>query len=498
MSTAILALFSVAQVPASDAWTFDVNTWFALAPLIALTSGALLALLFDVLPPLVKLRPVAFFGGIAAAAGFQLALLAGDTVPGLVLEGSYLADRVTASWGLIFLTSLVLAQLFGARYYREERPYVPEHDILMLCSVIGMTIVAGAQDLLTFFIGLELLSVPLYALASFRRVRNASVEAGLKYFVLGAFMAGVFLFGTALVYVGTGTFALAELRALTEHSPIVLMGLGLVLASLFFKLSAFPFHLWTPDVYQGSPTPVTALMATGTKAAAFAFLLNAAGVLPRSAAATVAVVALATMAIGNLGALVQSDLKRLLAYSGIAHAGTLLLVVAGLLASDPARFLELESGAYQAALYYMAAYVFTAGGAFGLIALLEADGERFTNLDSRRGLARRRPGIAAAMTLFMLSLGGIPATGGFLGKWFVFSVALQAELYVVAAIGVLLSVVALAYYLRVIVAMYMQPATEGQAPPVTNRFGASIGLAVCSAMVLLLGLAPGLFLGTVL
>lgn len=478
------------------ALAFDANTWLALAPLLALGSGALLALLFDVLGPLQKLRPLAYFGGIAAAFGFHLDAILGEGTPGLVLGGSYLADRVTAAWGLLFLVSIVLAQLFGARYYREERRYVPEHDILMLCSVIGMTIVAGAQDFLTFFIGLELLSVPLYALASFRRVRSDSVEAGLKYFLLGAFMAGVFLYGAALVYVGTGTLSLSSLEELAELPPTAILGLGLVLASLLFKISAFPFHLWAPDVYQGSPTPVTTLMATGTKAAAFAFLLSATGALPRSAAGTLVVVALLTMAVGNLGALMQSDLKRLLAYSGVAHAGTLLLVVAGLLAGDPARVGDLEPGALRAALYYMAAYVFTAGGAFGLVALLEADGERFTRLDSLRGLARRRPGIAAAMTLFMLSLGGIPATGGFLGKWFVFALALEAELYVAAALGVLLSVLALAYYLRVVVAMYMQPEPEGQAPPLTQRAEANVGLWLCAAMVLLLGLAPGLFLGS--
>ncbi len=477
------------------ALAFDANTWFALAPLIALASGALLALLLDVVPPLRALRPVAFYGGLAAAFGFQLAVLLGDEAPGLVLDGSYLVDRISAAWGLLFLVSIVLAQLFGARYYREERAFVPEHDILMLCSVIGMTIVAGAQDLLTFFIGLELLSVPLYALASFRRARAESVEAGLKYFLLGAFMAGVFLYGAALVYAGTGTLSLAALQEISEPPALALLGLGLVVASLLFKISAFPFHLWAPDVYQGSPTPVTTLMATGTKAAAFAFLLNASGALPRSAAGAVAVVALVTMAVGNLGALVQTDLKRLLAFSGVAHAGTLLLVVVGLLAGDPARVAELEQGALRAALYYMAAYVFTVGGAFGLIALLEADGERFTRLESLRGLAHRRPAIAGAMALFMLSLGGIPATGGFLGKWFVFALALQAELYAVAAVGVLLSVVALAYYLRVVIAMFMQPEPEGQAPPLTNRLSASVGLSICAAMVLLLGLAPGWFLG---
>jgi len=263
--------------------------------------------------------------------------------------------------------------------------------------------------------------------------------------------------------------------------------------SVFFKISVFPFHLWVPDVYEGAPTPVTALMATGTKAAAFAFLLNATFLLPASAAMTIAVIAIVTMALGNLGALVQTDVKRMLAYSGIAHAGTVLLVVAAALAGDPQ-----PGGALDAALFYMAAYVFTAAGAFGLLALLEREGEHFTSLDSLRGLARNRPYVAAAMTLFMLSLGGIPLTGGFLGKYLVFYAAVRADLIGVAVVGVLLSVVALGYYLRVIVAMYMQPAPEGltrqgEASPVA-LVPATFAAAACAALVLLLGVLPGWFL----
>ena len=203
------------------------------------------------------------------------------------------------------------------------------------------------------------------------------------------------------------------------------LGIALIAASLFFKISVFPFQLWVPDVYQGSPTPVTALMATGTKAAAFAFLLNITFLLPDQAALSVAILALITMAVGNLGALVQEDVKRMLAYSGIAHAGTLLLAIAAALAGSGD--LDLDRAARDAALFYMGAYLFTAAGAFGLIALVEKQSDGSATLTSLRGLARRRPGVAAAMTLFMLSLGGIPATGGFLGKWMVFVAAVDCR-----------------------------------------------------------------------
>jgi NADH-quinone oxidoreductase subunit N len=352
-----------------------------------------------------------------------------------------------------------------------------------------MVIMAGARDLLVFFVGLELLSVPLYALSGFRRARRESVEAGLKYFVLGAFAAAIYLMGSALVYAATGTLTLARMHPADLEAPLAVAGGALILGSLFFKVSVFPFHLWVPDVYQGAPSPVTTFMATGTKAAAFAFLLPVALVLPTQAAGLVAAIALLTMAAGNLGALVQTDLKRLLAYSGIAHAGTMLLALAGDLRGDPQ-----IGAAGQAVLFYMAAYVFTAGGAFGLITVLEAQTGNPVTIESVRGLARRRPGVAAALALFMLSLGGIPATGGFLGKWLVFSVAVRSEMIAVAVVGVLLSVVALGYYLRIVVAMYMQPEVEGRAVPAEPRPLASAAALVCAAVVLVLGILPGWFL----
>lgn len=466
---------------------FTETATLALSPFLALTAGVIVLLLADILPGLSGLRRLVFVATIATAFAFEARILAAPKA--LVFASTLASNPATAAWGLLFLSSALIAWAFSQRYYKEESALATEHDVLILCSTAGMMLMAGAQDLLLFFIGLELLSVPLYTLAGFRRTRNDSVEAGLKYFVLGAFAAAIFLFGAALFYTSTGSISLQEMRGLSAGEPLALCGVALIASSLFFKISVFPFHLWVPDVYQGSPTPVTALMATGTKAAGFAFLLNAAFLMPRSASALLALVALFTMAAGNLGALVQTDVKRMLAYSGIAHAGTLLLAVAGALAGDPE-----EGGALHAAIYYMAAYVFTAGGAFGLVALLESETGGAVTIESLRGLARRRPVIAAAMALFMLSLGGIPATGGFLGKYFVFAVAVRAHLIPVAVIGILLSIVALAYYLRVVVAMYMQPAVEGRTFAVEQRLFSTLAAGVCAAMVILLGILPAWFL----
>ncbi len=461
--------------------------WIGGAPLLCITIGILLGLLAEIVPAFQPARGAAFAVSLLAALVFELRLIAEPV--GVVFQGTFAADRTSAMWGVLFVFSGLLAWLYGQRYYKTEKPFVAEHDLLMLCSVLGMMVMAGAEDLLTFFVGLELLSVPLYALASFQRIKNRSVEAGLRYFLLGAFAAGLFLYGASLIYTETGTITLEGLREVGVNTKLGVLGVALVASALFFKVSVFPFHFWVPDVYQGAPTPVTTFMATGTKAAGFAFLLKIAFLLPESAAITLAVISLVTMAIGNLGALVQTDLKRLLGYSSVAHAGTLLLVVTAALVGDPD-----PEGPLRAALYYMAAYVFTAAGAFGLVAVLEGDGEHFTKLASLRGLGQRRPILASALSVFMLSLGGFPATGGFFGKYYVFSSTLRADLLFVSVIGVLLSVVALGYYLNVVLTMWMKPEPEGQAPPVAYRPSASFATGVCLFLVFALGLAPGWFL----
>ena len=466
---------------------FDAQALLALRPMFWLAIGVMALLLAGVFDGLREARGPLVLGALALAAVGELRIFASE--PGLVLGGMLAADRTTAAWGLLFLVSTLFAWLFSRQYYREDKPFETEHDVLMLVTPIGMMLMAGAQDLITFFLGLELLSIPLYALAAFRRNRARSIEAGLKYFLLGAFAAALFLYGAALVYNGTGTLAFGELRSADLSGRLTGAGIALIAASLFFKISVFPFQLWVPDVYQGSPTPVTALMATGTKAAAFAFLFNMAFLLPASAALGVALVALITMAVGNLGALVQDDVKRMLAYSGIAHAGTLLLALAASLATGG----ELHAEAVRAALFYMGAYTFTAAGAFGLLGVLEKDSDGTTTLSSLRGLAGRRPGVAGALAVFMLSLGGIPATGGFLGKWFVFATSVRAGLLAVSIVAILLSVVALGYYLRVVVAMYMEPEGEPHAPA-PRRLPTTVAASLCVALVVLMGVLPGWFL----
>jgi NADH-quinone oxidoreductase subunit N len=462
----------------------------ALAPLLALGLGVILFLLCDVIDFLRAARAPCFVLALAAATFAELRILLGERAPGLVFEGTYLADRGSALWGLLFLAATLLAWLVSRGYYRESRPFLPEHDVLLLTTPIGMMLMVGARELVVFFVGLELLSIPLYALCAFRRMRAESVEAGVKYFLLGSFSSALFLYGAALLYAAAGTLDLARLAEHDLTTPLALAGLALIAASLFFKVAVFPFQLWAPDVYQGSPTPVTALMATGTKAAAFGFLIaQLMPLLPASGRTTVALLALVTMLLGNLGALVQTDLKRMLAYSSVSHAGTLLLLVAaGMGAPD-------THGALRAALYYLGGYLFTAMGAFGCLALFEAHGSRYTRLENLRGLARSRPFVSALLALFLLSLGGIPATAGFLGKWFVFAVLVEQHMILVAVLGALLSTVALGYYLRVIVVLYMQAPPEELEPPRTNRLSASLAGAVCGAFVLAMGLYPSFFLG---
>ena len=464
------------------------GAFHGLGALFAVAFGIVLLLLAEILPGAAKLRPAIFVATLVVAFLGELHLL--DEPAGIVLGGSYIADASTAAWGMVFLCATAIAWVFGRGYYTVEKPFQGEHDVLMLCSLLGMLLMAGSGDLLSFFIGLELLSVPLYALCGFRRARNDSVESGLKYFLLGAFGSALFLYGAALVYADTGTISLLELGNADTSDSLSLIGYALITSALLFKAGVFPFHFWIPDVYQGAPTPVTTFMATGTKAAAFAFLLKMAFVLPAGAVASLSWIALITIALGNLGALVSRDLKRMLALSGVAHAGILLLAVVSCLKTGNVALAE------EAAIYYMAAYVFSAGGAFGLIALLESKTGEPTTLDSIKGLGARRPGMAAAMAVFMLSLAGIPATGGFLGKYFVFStLVVQADMAGAAIIAILLSVIALGYYLRVIIAMWMEPADEVATLPAEPKRLGGAAAAVCVAMVFLLGVLPDLFLG---
>jgi len=465
----------------------------ATAPMAWLVIGLLVHLTCGLFQRTERLQPFVFVGALVAAFLAELNLLAAGADPVHVLGGTLLSDRSTALWGCIFLLSTGLTWVFSIGYYQKDRAYKPEHDALLLAAPVGMMLMVGAANLVVFFVGLETLSIPLYALAAFRRARADSIEAGVKYFLLGSFASAFLVYGASLLYADSGTLDVARLMAANHPTSISAVGAALLASGLFFKVSVFPFHLWVPDVYEGSPTPIAALMATGTKAAAFGFLIRAAHLLPEEAATTVATVAIITMLVGNLGAMAQDDLKRMLAYSGIAHAGTVLLLVAASLAAP-----ALTPVAIGAAIFYMGAYLFAATGAFGVVSTLEADGDACRKIESLRGLAQSRPGLCAALVVFLLSLAGIPATGGFMGKWFVFSTLVSSEFIGFAVLGIVLSVVAVAYYLRVVVVMTMHPADSDPGAPAGLMRPRIVGYATafCCILSLAMGLAPGWFLGS--
>ncbi len=389
----------------------------------------------------------------------------------------------------LFLLAGLLAVPLAIDYTRRRGIARGEYYSLLLFSVAGMMLMAVAADLIVVFLALELLSIPLYVLAAFAWPLADSEESGMKYFLLGAFASAFLVYGTALAYGATGTTNLRGILAafqagLADPTLLAIAG-ALVLVGIGFKVAAVPFHMWTPDVYHGAPTSAVAFMAVGAKAAGFSVLLRMVLVgLPFSAPVWTTIlggIAGLTMIWGNLAAIVQTNIKRMLAYSSIAHAGYLMLaMVAG--AAAPA-----SSQVVGATLFYLLAYTVTTIGAWGVVMVLERSDGSGTSIDDYAGLARRRPWIALAMGVFMLSLIGVPPTLGFLGKFFVFGVALRAGLLGLAIVGVLTSLVSAYYYLRVVVVMYMragEPESRSE-----GLLTAAVGLTALATFVL--GLIPG-------
>jgi NADH-quinone oxidoreductase subunit N len=348
---------------------------------------------------------------------------------------------------------------------------------------------ASAAELMTAFVGLETSSISTYILASFRRDVPRSNESALKYFLLGSFATAFFLYGIALVYGATGTTQLARMTfpAAPGGERLLDLGLALMLVGLAFKIAVAPFQLWTPDVYEGAPAPVTALMASGPKAAAFALLLRILASV--SAAGTfwfwaLWISAALTMFVGNLAAVAQTNVKRMLAYSSVSHAGYMLVALAAAAATD-----QVELGV-AAVLYYLAVYALMKLGAFILVSQLGGESERHMEIDDFRGLAARQPVAAACFALFLLSLLGLPVTAGFLGKFYIFNAALASRLVWLAVLLALNSVIASFYYLRVIVVMYMREPNQTW-PPVPMPWAVTFVLSVAAAGTFYLGLFPG-------
>ena len=428
--------------------------------------------------------------GMALAAGLQVLSL-GETAT--AFEGQVYVGGAAALANVIILIGSILSVALSVPYLsRLGRNYGEVHGLILFATA-GMMTLASAGSLVTLFVGLETMSVCLYVLTGLVREESTANESALKYFLLGAFSTGFFLYGLALLYGATGTMQLellAEGLALTGRTGLFLGGVGLLLVGFFFKVSAVPFHMWTPDVYQGAPTALTAFMSTASKAATFAALavVLARALPPELVGGTVqltlAAVAALTMVVGNVVALVQTNVKRMLAYSSVAHAGYIL---AGLAAGTAA--------GYGAALFYLLAYTLMNVGAFGVMGALEWDGEQGADqdLDSLAGVGYRKPWLGVAMGVFMFALTGFPPLAGFIGKYLVFAAAVDAGLVWLAILGVLASVVSGYYYLRVLVVMWMKSPDEAPdnaklAFPVAPATAVVLG--VCVVALLALGVLP--------
>jgi len=387
--------------------------------------------------------------------------------------------------GLLVLIALLSLALSPPTLDRERLPR-GEYYALLLFSTAGMMLMATATDLLVIFLALEVLSLGVYVLTGFRRNSPIAVEASMKYFLLGAFASAFFLYGIALTYGLAGTTRLDRIgRVLVGQAlhptPLQLAAMAFLLVGFSFKVSAVPFHMWTPDAYEGASPPVTGFMSTGVKAAAFAafarVFLSALAPLQADWSALLWIVAAATMIGGSLVGVVQTSVKRMLAYSSIAHAGYLLVA---LLSGGDGR---------GAILFYLAAYAVTNLGAFGIVGLLENADRGNDRISDYAGLWYARPWLAVLMTTFLLSLGGFPPFGGFVAKWYVFTAAIQAGNVWLAIIGVLTSVVSVFFYLRIVVMMYMTPATEPIVVPRVPKI-AGAALLVAALLILYLGVLP--------
>jgi NADH-quinone oxidoreductase subunit N len=391
--------------------------------------------------------------------------------------GTLTADQFALLFQFILLIVTALGILLSERYIQQKGINYGEYYALMLFSASGAMLMAASKELLLTFVGLEILSIALYILSGFARTEERSEEAAVKYFLLGAFSSGFFLYGIALIYGGTGTTLLSAMTPDKLSNPYSVAGVGLLLVGLCFKAAIVPFHSWTPDVYQGAPTSVTAFMSAGAKLGAFSALIRVLVVfLPVGVVwhDIVWVLAAATMIVGNVVAVLQTDVKRMLAYSSIAHAGYILV---GVLAGNAA--------GQSAVLFYMLVYTFMNLGAFGILILLGRTGKEYNSVRDLQGLAKTHPAAAAMMAIFMFSLAGIPPAAGFLGKFMLFSAAISAHLYGLAALGLLASVVGVFYYLMIVFRMYAYPA-EREIGAFAKAPLASFAVGFCAVATMLL------------
>jgi NADH-quinone oxidoreductase subunit N len=483
-----------------DAYRLVKPSLFALLPTAIVTISALVVLLADlfetgstrgaplgeegktIVAPYLAMIGTALGLGAVVWQAFRLERLAGSYFSGmLVIDG----------FGLfvagVVLAGTLLTLLLTVRYCRRENIQLAEYYHLILMTAVGMMLMAQSTNLVMILLGLELLSVSVYVLTGFRRTRLASIEGALKYFVLGAFSTGFFVYGIAFLYGATGTLDLVRIGEVLRGGAtpaLLLVGVGLLTVGFGFKVALVPFHMWSPDVYQGAPAPITGFMATGVKAAGFAafarVVLMTFDALADLWVPVLWTFAILTMFVGNIAAIRQDDIKRLLAYSSIAHAGYLVVALVA----------HNELGV-TAILYYLAAYTAMTLGAFGIVVVLGERGVENTSISrDYAGIAYRYPLLGAAMALFMFSLTGIPPTAGFVGKFAIFSAAVDAGFVWLAVLMVIASVISAYYYLKVVVSMYMWASDR---EPIRVRAGTMATLALLTTVVgvLALGIFPG-------
>ncbi len=442
--------------------------------------GIVIMLVDPLIPEQGSKKPLGLIAIIGTLAG--LAATAYQTnYYGSAFYNTISVDTFSVFFHVVVLLIALVVILTSFEYLEVQRIRSGEYYGLILFGTVGMMLMSSAVELVLVFIALEISSISTYILAGMRRRAAESAEASLKYFLLGSFATAFFLYGVALVFGATGTTNVYGIARYLQGQPSTLayLAVGLMFVGLGFKVAAAPFHIWTPDVYEGAPAPVVALMSTGPKAAAFAVLLR---VLFATTAPgwfwIVWVSAILSMTLGNIGALVQQNVKRLLAYSSIAHAGYILVA-----------FAAAKQLGISAVIFYTASYAAMNVGAFAVVSHFASSGEKYVTLDDYSGLGRRSPLLAAILTIFLLSLIGIPATGGFFAKFYVFSAALKSNLVGLTIIGVINSAIAAYYYLRVIVYMYMRD-ERVEAPVARIPVSLGLGLAISLIATIYLGVLP--------
>ncbi|EKD74317.1 MAG: hypothetical protein ACD_45C00004G0007 [uncultured bacterium] len=472
---------------------FEMPNFSVAIPDIFVLCMASLILLVDVFISQRWRRVTYILSQATLVGGFLLAAAQYRDYPNPIItfSGSYVLDKLAVLTKLFVLLTTVFAFIYSRQYIRDRNIPSGEYYVLGLFSVVGMLVMASAYSLLTIYLGLELLSLALYAMVALQKESRVAVEAAMKYFVMGAMASGLLLYGISMIYGMTGKIGIVDIVQSLQHTThnqerVILLGLVFILAGLVFKFGAVPFHMWVPDVYQGAPTSMTLFIACAPKIAAFCIMIR---ILVEALPSVyvewqhvLIVIAILSMFFGNVLAIAQTNIKRMLAYSSIAHIGYMLLgIIAGPRAVD----------GYSAAMFYITTYVIVAAGAFAVIALMSKAGMEFDQLDDYRGLNARNPWLAFIMLLLMFSMAGVPPTVGFFAKLGLLEALVEAQYVWLAALALLFAIIGAYYYLRVVMLMYFEEPKEiaGDTHFAITR-GAMVAISINGAAALVLGLLP--------